>query len=366
MLFCLLCVVLFHFMNVMSSFILGADMSYLDDEDCNGACSPFKLQSNGATDDALKMLKSNGFTAIRMRIWNDPSPSDSYCNLTGVLFMAKRIYNNGLQLQLSIDYSDEWANPGQQTKPSLWSNLHGKELISAVYNYTFMVITALKQQNTLPFCVQIGNEIGNGMLWASQGEPCEYGGCLYCDGCTDNWSMFAQLISAGINAVRAVDSNIIIEIHTELGNSLKYGINGVEWIADWYTKLHNVYNAKFDQIGLSFYPGWCMCPLSSWNYMSQFIEQYFKGQNITLSISETSYPWNPNGTYNWSSTYPFTAQGQLEYVQSMMDMLQSGNISGWNGFYWWGTEYYQRAAPQYGALWDTNAVALPSLLKGWT
>ncbi len=66
-----------------ANYIIGADMSYLDQEDCKGTCSPFRVSANSATEDALKMLKDYGFTTVRMRIWNNPSSSGSYCNLNG-------------------------------------------------------------------------------------------------------------------------------------------------------------------------------------------------------------------------------------------------------------------------------------------
>eukprot|EP01084_Bolivina_argentea_P113582 202393_1 len=347
-----------------ANYIIGADMSYVDKEDCNGSCSPFKVSANSPSEDSLKMLKDYGFTTIRMRIWNNPSPSNDYCNLQGALFMANRTFKAGLKYHLDFHYSDTWADPGHQTKPAAWSNLYGNALVNAVYNYTFNVLSALKKQGTTPQSVQIGNEIDGGMLWAPSGQPCDHGGYIL-DPCQDNWSYFAQLVGAGVKATRDVDTSIEIMIHTSLGNRLASGSSAVNYIETWYSKLYNTYNVKFDSIGLSFYPGWCKCDLQQVNLLSNLMNS-FKGCSGGLYLAETSYPYNPNITYDWSSTYPFTPQGQLEYVQALMGIVESNKIKGLKGFMWWGTEYYNVVQNDVNApLWDWHAVALPALLKGF-
>ena len=77
-------------------FMYGADMSELAVEDCYETCSPYRAsyKTFNITEDALLMLKNNGYNTVRMRIWNnpnnDPSTSDGqYCNLTNVLYMAR-------------------------------------------------------------------------------------------------------------------------------------------------------------------------------------------------------------------------------------------------------------------------------------
>ena len=96
-----------------SDLVIGADMSYVNEVDCNGTCSPFKVSTESNTEDSLQMLKEYGFTTIRMRIWNDPEPptSNQYCNLHGALLMANRTFKVGLKYHLDFHYSDTWADP---------------------------------------------------------------------------------------------------------------------------------------------------------------------------------------------------------------------------------------------------------------
>ena len=113
--------------------------------------------------DALQIFKNHGINYIRLRIWN--APFIGYNNLAKTLVMAKRV--KALQMGLLIDfhYSDTWADPGKQTKPAAWAGLPPDQLEQAVHDFTRDVISALKNQGTLPEMVQIGNEITSGMLW---------------------------------------------------------------------------------------------------------------------------------------------------------------------------------------------------------
>ncbi len=278
--------------------------------------------------------------------------------------MANRTFRAGLKYHLDFHYSDNWADPGKQTKPAAWTNLYGDALVNAVYNYTFTVLSALKKQGTTPQSVQIGNEIDPGMLWAPSGQACDHGGYINSP-CQDNWPYFAQLVGAGVRAARAVDPNIEVMIHTSLGNKLSSGKSAVDAIASWYNKLYYTYNVKFDSIGLSFYPGWCHCDLPSVQLLSNLMDS-FKDCKGGLYLAETSYPFNPDIHYDWHSTYPFTPQGQLQYVQALMKIVESNSIKGLRGFMWWGTEYYNVVQNDVNApLWDSKAIALPALLQGF-
>ena len=66
---------------------------------------------------------------------------------------------------LDIHYSDTWADPAHQSKPSAWANLTFKQLTNVLYNYARDSLLAFVEQDTSPQYIQIGDEINNGMLW---------------------------------------------------------------------------------------------------------------------------------------------------------------------------------------------------------
>ncbi|KHF36908.1 Arabinogalactan endo-1,4-beta-galactosidase precursor [Paenibacillus sp. P1XP2] len=142
-----------------SAWIKGMDVSFLDEIEQGGGVFHDATESG----DALRILRDGGVNSIRLRIWNDPP--GTYCNLERTLLMAKRVKALGMQLLLDFHYSDRWADPANQWKPALWTDLQGRELEQAVYDYTYEVLAVLRAGGALPDMVQIGNEITYGMLW---------------------------------------------------------------------------------------------------------------------------------------------------------------------------------------------------------
>lgn len=95
-------------------------------------------------------------------------------------------------------------------------------------------MSELKQQGTLPDMVQVGNEINHGIVWP--------------DGNISNMNSLAQLLNAGIAAVKAVDPGMVIMLHVALGGQNDETV----FFMDNMLKR----NVHFDVIGLSYYPKW--------------------------------------------------------------------------------------------------------------
>lgn len=215
-------------------FILGADISWVQEDEANGAT----YYDHGQREDIFKILKDHGFNYIRLRVFVNPGDSDgyaahskqAYCDLPHTLAMAKRVHDAGMGLLIDLHYSDTWADPGKQRTPLAWENLSFPELRKAVYDYTYHVLTALKQQGTSPQMVQIGNETTNGMLWPSGRLPA-------------HWDQFADLLKSGISAARAVDPAIKIVLHSDKGANNKA-------VRSWVDNLLKR-GVRFDILGLS-------------------------------------------------------------------------------------------------------------------
>jgi beta-galactosidase len=217
--------------------MLGADISYLPQLEAEGV----KFSDKGQAGDAIEILKKHGFNYVRLRIFNDPArnnggyaPGKGYCDLTQTLAMAKRVKAAGMKLLLDFHYSDYWADPGKQYKPKAWENLPFDQLKSSLYDYTKIVITALKAQGTTPDMVQVGNEINHGMVWP--------------EGNIQNPDQLAQLFQAGVAAVKSVDVGIVIMFHLALGGQYDESVLVIDEMQK--RKVH------FDVIGLSYYPRW--------------------------------------------------------------------------------------------------------------
>ncbi len=240
--------------------MIGADISFLPQLEARG----FKFSDKGVEKDAIEILKDHGLNYIRLRVFVNPenergySPNQGFCNLEHTLQMAKRVKEAGLNLLLDFHYSDTWADPQKQFKPKAWEGLNFGDLTSALKEYTQTVLLKMREQGTLPDMVQVGNEINHGIVWP--------------DGHISNLDNLAELLKAGVEAVRNVDPQIKVMMHLALGGQNE---EAVFWFDNMIAR-----GLDFDIIGLSYYPRW-HCTLDDLNYnMHDLIQRYQKDVNV--------------------------------------------------------------------------------------
>ena len=297
-------------------FVLGADVSGLQENEDSGQ----KFFDQGMQKGLLQILKERKFNFIRLRIFNNPKAQNGgsaattgavysgysgkgYCGLDSTLLMARRIKEAGLGFGLDFHYSDNWADPGKQYKPHAWANATFSQLTDSVRSYTRNVLTALKNQGTLPQTVQVGNEITNGMIWP--------------EGRTSDWTRLSALLKAGIAGVKDVDPGIKTVMHIANGNDNAFS---QRWIDS--AVAHGV---DFDIFGESCYVRW-HAPVSSWgpNFTSlaarypkyKFLVAEYSGEIRTANDAVYQLPDERGfGTLNW--------EPQSTYEQSLFS--RSGN-----------------------------------------
>lgn len=291
--------------------------------------------SEGKPIDALELCRINGVNSIRLRIWNEPEnvpEAKGYCSLEHTIAMGKRIKEKGMHFLLDFHYSDWWADPGNQTKPHAWTNLQGEELEKAVYDYTAMVITRLKEEGCMPDMVQIGNEIRSGMLFP--------------DGEVPNFAQLAKLVNAGIQAVRDVDSSIEIMIHLDQGGRFYY-------LSQWFDAMFEAGLMDFDVIGLSYYAFWHGTFMDVKKSLVSMMERYKK----PLILAETAHPWRRSEDGFVSAEQEkiagFSAgvQEQKHVLRLLMNIVASLPDNMGQGLYYW----EPLVMPREGASgWDNN------------
>lgn len=240
--------------------MIGADISFLPQLEAEG----MQFYDKGEKKDAFQILKDHGFNYIRLRIFVNPendngySPQLGYCDLKSTLHMARRVKEAGMDLLLDFHYSDTWADPQKQFKPKAWEGLHFNALRDTLKSYTKSVLLSLKDQGTMPEMVQIGNEINHGMVWP--------------EGHIANLDNLAELLIAGTQAVKEVDTSTKIMMHVALGGQNE---ETVFWFDNMIAR-----GVEFDLIGLSYYPKW-HCTLDDLNAnMLDLIDRYQKDINV--------------------------------------------------------------------------------------
>ncbi len=216
-----------------SSFAKGADISWLPQMEASGYTF---YNDNGKAEDCFKILKDHGINSIRLRTFVNPSNDkfSGHCSKEETVAMAVRAKQWGMRVMIDFHYSDTWADPAHQAKPAAWVGLDFQTLQNTLYNYTYDVMTALKNAGVTPTWAQVGNEIPSGML--------------YPDGSTNNWPQLAKLINKGYDAIKAVSPTTKVILHVDQGNN-----NGR---FRWWFDAARANGAKYDIIGMSYYPYW--------------------------------------------------------------------------------------------------------------
>jgi arabinogalactan endo-1,4-beta-galactosidase len=218
----------------------------------------------------MALMKSLGMNTIRLRVWVNPGAS--WNNAADVVVKASRAKQLGMRVMIDFHYSDTWADPGAQAKPAAWTSLSFSDLKTALANHTQDVLTQLKQASVTPEWVQVGNETNDGMLWP--------------DGkASANMANYAQLVTSGYNAVKAVfpSAKVIVHVSNGWDNSLfKWNIGGL---------IDN--GAKFDVIGMSLYPsyvagGWANANRQCLDNMNDMVSRY----NKEVMVVEAGMPWD--------------------------------------------------------------------------
>jgi arabinogalactan endo-1,4-beta-galactosidase len=247
------------------SFAKGADISWLTQMENSGILF---YNSAGTQQDCIQILKNLGVNSIRLRVW--VNPANNWCNSADMVAKAIRAKNLGMRIMIDFHYSDSWADPGQQNKPTAWAAQDFATLQASVANHTTTVLNALKAVGVTPEWVQVGNETNDGMLWPTGKASL-------------NMANFATLVNAGYDAVKAVDASIKVIVHISNGhdNSL------FRWIFDG---LKNN-GGKWDITGMSLYPtaaNWSALNTQCFSNMNDMVSRYGK----PVMICEVGMSWD--------------------------------------------------------------------------
>jgi arabinogalactan endo-1,4-beta-galactosidase len=237
------------------------------------------------------------------------------------IYRAKQFQLNVL---LDLHYSDTWADPEKQFIPRVWEPLYGDTLAlsSAVYDYTYDVLNELKSENLLPDIIQVGNEINSEMLQLESNMNTR----------NINWQRNAQLINAGLNAVRDFNQRNNLSIERLLH------IAQPENALNWFPNATAAGITDYEIIGLSYYPQWSSYkPHSLGSAITQLKTQFKKD----VMIVETAYIWtldnfdqanNVLGEKSLLNEFPATPEGQYNYLMEISK--QTINAGGMGIVYW--------------------------------
>lgn len=273
----------------------GGDVSALTLLEKHGA---HYFDRAGHEGDALSILHDAGQNIVRLRLYDQPGvgrgnggwhwPADSQ-NLTDVLALARRSSALGMQIELTLHYSDFWTNSKTQKPPAAWQarldQLPDEAarfalLRKLVFDHTREVMLAMKAQGTVPQFVSIGNEIEGGLLYP-------YGAMTEA-----NWPRLGALLQAGYEGVKSVAPATRVIIHLDDGgNVAKY--------RNYFDHLRAL-GVQWDVIGASYYPFWTKRTVVQLADFARTITQRYDKDLFVMEVG-----------FNWSPTLPNGYPGQL-------------------------------------------------------
>lgn len=296
-------------------FVRGADVSWVTEMENSGA----KFYSaDGTETECMTLLKSLGVDAIRLRVW--VNPANGYCGKDDLVKKAKRAKLLGLNVMVDFHYSDTWADPLNQTKPAAWTDYTFDELQKAVADHTTEILTALKDEGITPVWAQIGNEVGDGLLW-SDGKA------------SLNADRFAKLIASGSAAAKAVFPDIKTIVHVQNGWKLS--------TSQWILSILEKYSVDYDIFGVSLYPSDAITEIGSSMTAAGIV-------TLTLSNLETIAKQYDKETMICEFGYPVSdpATG-YDCLKMIVDAGKKSSVI--SGVFYWEPESYNWNSYDKGA-----------------
>ena len=318
-----------------NEFMKGVDLSMLKQVEDNAGL----FYDNGNQIDPIQEFNSKGINTVRIKIWHNPLLN--YNDLESVLEIAERVKNAELDLLLDFHYSDTWADPSNQNKPAAWENLNFETLCDSIEQYSRYVITKLKNQNTLPKYVQIGNETDCGFLWPD-GYVC---------GESNNDIQWNKLRDLFMHAIEGVNTALDFE------DSLKI-ISHVSSGGNWFFGNLLEEDIPIDILAISYYPMWHGTLADLNQNINMLATQFGK----PVLVVETAYPftlsWNDN-TNNILGLetqlldgYEASEEGQFSFLYDLISLVHDNDFG--YGICYWAPDWISTS--QFGSPWENQAL----------
>ena len=286
---------------------------------------------DGNAVEPLAFMKAQGWNAMRVRLFVDPSKASAQHKKEGVIqdldyvkALGKSIKEAGFQFMLDFHYSDTWTDPGKHATPSAWSSLNAEQMKAKIAEYTKQCLQELKLAGAEPDFIQTGNEITTGMLWPT--------GQIYAGGGAPtggSWDNFAGYLASAIKACNEECPQAKIVIHTEM--------HAPADVPKFYNNLKNYQDVKYDIIGLSYYPDFHGDLTVLGNTLTT-LEANHPDKKIMIVETGYGFEWQLSGAkYNFTNTWPVSEDGQKLFTTDLIATLQTHpNV---NGLFWWYPEY---------------------------
>ena len=196
-----------------TSFARGADISWYSEMEADGR---HFYNAAGEEKDIFVLMSELGMTAIRLRVWVNPTRFGygPWSDKADVLNKARRAHAQGLDVMIDFHYSDFFADPGTQNIPLDWQDYTMAQLQNAMAAHTKDILQTLKDEGIEPLWVQVGNETNSGMMHPMGAINWDLYGI-------ERFTNYVSLSNAGYDAVKQVLPNAKVIIQMRLPEKTK-------------------------------------------------------------------------------------------------------------------------------------------------
>lgn len=321
------------------TFVHGADASWASEMEADGMKF---YNDNGQETDIFQLMSDIGMTAVRLRVWVNPSVFGygAWCDKADVVRKARRAHDKGLDLMIDFHYSDFFADPAKQNIPTDWKGYDMAKLKDAVRSHTTDVLQALKDEGITPRWVQVGNETNGGMLWNAGKIDWNKTG-------SNRYAAYVELHNTGYDAVKAIFRDAYVILH--LADGYKAG----DWDGWFFADFKNA-GGKFDMIGLSHYPDYNQWSSKAAGTASNYnvansVETLGKTFGVPVMICETGFRQSD-------------AARAKRVMQDLMERLKASAHCA--GVFYWEPETDGKWKPQYYYKVNWNAYDMGAFSEG--
>jgi len=331
-------------LNAEPGFALGADLSLISHLEQNGV----KYYDEGIEKPGLEIFQAHGCNYARLRLFVNPDGSSAQINtLEYTIDLAKKVKAHDMRILLNFHYSDQWADPTNQSIPAAWRGLDEPALQEMVRNYTRDTLLAFQREGCMPEMVQIGNEINHGMLWPVGGPLKDL-----------KWISLGNLLKAAVAGVREADPkhSILIMIHPASGGDQQASLGFFDNIV--------AQSVAFDVIGLTYYPFWNGSLGDLAGNMQALAARFQKD----IYVVECGKNWQGDPM---AKPFADTPEGQREFFEAVVRTVREVPNGRGKGVFYWSADWIDSAkwlvpvepgkAWEERALFDMSGNALPAM-----
>lgn len=142
-----------------NDYCFGLDLSFVRSAEQRGGVY---YDTDGVQRSPWEIFRAHGYNWGRLMLCSEPSHLGQ--GIDNVVENARELKRNGYHFALDYMVSDDWSNPMHQPVPKSWQGLSARELEQALHDFVYDSMCRLRDEGLMPEIVQVGNEIGNGIL----------------------------------------------------------------------------------------------------------------------------------------------------------------------------------------------------------